>query len=62
MTLDELKNKLRLEIARAEAYKPAYDQDSPFSVFNTSPDYMRGGRDVLLGVLKLLDELELPKS
>lgn len=57
MTLAELKEKLQAELERGAKYNNVY-ADTPFASLGASPDYIRGGRDALKGVLKLLEQLE----
>lgn len=56
MTLAELKEKLQAELQQADKYVNSYE--GPFTLFGSSPDYIRGGKDALIGVLKLLDQLD----
>ena len=57
MTITELKEKLQEEVKRANAYRNPYSE-GPFGMLGASNDYIRGGKDALNGVIKLLEEME----
>lgn len=57
MTILELIAKLEAEVQRADAYHNKFE-GTPFGVLGASPDYIRGGKDALHGVIRLLKEIE----
>ncbi len=58
MTLEQLKEKLKAELVRASSYRNEL-ADTPFAGLGASPDYIRGGKDALTGVLKMLEEVKV---